>query len=438
MTARMMRMAAASARQLNMVPLGVLDVPSLIPANYGSGRFVWEITAQGYGYPGLTSTAQDGLSVWDWDAARNRYVLSNFATITGWKSLYSSQNSGNFCLVNASTVLASNNAANNLQSDTKAYRAITTIGTAPSATITFTAPMAYVYDEAGANIASYSNTVGYNGNALFGYSVGPSGAQPAADGWLQKLSSAAAVKNTTALRSSMPTDTTHGYPAGTGVAGLGGTTPNGYVVAEVSDNVSTGSTGRFQLVNCTGTPVAVGSQLSYARVAAGATTTCRVLPFGASSVLAFDFGASAYGAGRVSLLTANSATAPTTLVKTVDSAVPAPIDFPTAQLDFSYFAPESNASNNWFSEGKALVWAEWQTLDGRTFSRPVLIFSPNGINLGVSLPLTTIDGTASPVITGGPSAGCPIIAAPGGKAVVMVPRVRDGSLSGYDQYVYQL
>jgi hypothetical protein len=438
MTARMMRMAAATTRQINLIPLGVLGVPSLMPANFGAGRFAWEITAKGYGYPGLSSAVQDGLSVWDWDATRNRYVMSNFSTIAGWRNAYSSQAAGNFCFVNASIVIAANNAANVSSGDTKAYRAITTIGAAPSATITFTTPMTYAYDEAGPAIAAYSSAVGYSGNALFGYSVGPPSTPPAADGWLQKLSSTVGVKNTTALRSGMPTDTTHGYPAGTGIAGLGGATPNGYVVVEVSDDVSGGSTGRYQMVNCTGTPVAIGTQVSFVRAPAGALSVCRMLPFGAATVLVFDSGASVVGAGRASLLTANSATVPTTLAKTVDTVTPAPIDFPLAQLSSSSFISECNASNNWFAEGKALVWLQWQSTSGQTFARPAAVTSTGSANLSVTIPLLTIDGAASPVVSGVLGADHPIIAAPGGKAVVMVPRVKDGNPSTYDQYVYQL
>jgi hypothetical protein len=261
---------------------------------------------------------------------------------------------------------------------------------------------------------------------LYGLNGLPSATTYAAtNGWVQKVSSSATSRNATALRSGLPTDSSQGKP-GRRIASLGGATPNGYVVANVDDAV-TNATCRYQLVNCTSTPVAVGTQLTYAgNCFAGGD----MLQIGASAVAAVDFYNSA-GRGRVSLLTTNSATAPTTLSKGAEVLLPAPIDFALADLANAKLGVVPSC---WFTEGKTIAWVEWiPTTTGIHYLRPVIISSTGPTNISVSLPSTDLNGRPSPVVNSQGDCGF-IVAAPGGKAVLLM-RTADGEIT---QYVYQL
>lgn len=420
-------MAAATAKQLTVTPL---SAPVMPPANLLTGRFVWEIAAKGYGYPNVTGEeGVYGLSVWDWNSATGKYEMSNFATTFDYLSSYSSRGLGPIGFVNATSVIVTGNGYIESASDTKVGRATIAIGAAPSASITFQTPMAYAYDDP-VNYVPYgpgrTSAVPVNGNMLYGvYGYPTTTTYAATNGWVQKVSASATSRNATALRTGLPTDTTQGRPARK-IAALGGATPNGYVVANVDDSV-TNATCRYQLVNCTSTPVAVGTQLTYAgNCFAGGD----MLQIGASAVAAVDFYNSA-GRGRLSLLTTNSATTPTTLSKGAEVLLPAPIDFALADLANAKLGALHAC---WFAEGKTIAWVEWIAVStGMHYLRPVIISSSGPTNISVSLPSADSNGSPSPVVNSLDDCGY-IVAAPGGKAVLLVPTAK-GEIT---QYVYQL
>lgn len=425
MTIRALIMAAATAKQITVTPL---SAPVMPPANLLTGRFVWEIAAKGYGYPNIPADDNVyGLSVWDWNSVAGKYEMSNFATDGHYITDYSTGGTpiGVIGFVNATTVVVVVPGFES-SADTKAFRALIAIGAAPSAAITFQTPGTYAYDDPVNYAFERSVGVPYNNNLLYGFCGLPSATTYAAtNGWVQKLSTSAASRNATPLRSGLPTDASQGRPA-VRIAPLGGATANGYLVANVDDRV-TNATCRYQLVNCTSTPVAVGTQLTYA---GNSFEGGDLLALGASSVAAVDYYNGA-GRGRVSLLTTNSATAPTTLTKGAEVLLPAPIDFPLADLGP---AKISAIHSCWFTEGKTITWVEWASLvTGVHYLRPMIISSTGPTNIAVSLPLTDLSGQPSPVVNSRGDCGY-IVAAPGGKAVLLVPTAK-GEIT---QYVYQL
>lgn len=426
MTSRALIMAAATARQLTIAPF---SAPAMPPANLLTGRFVWEVAAKGYGYPNVPADESVyGLSLWDWNNATGMYEMTNFATHGNYITDYSTGGAGSgvICFATATSVILAG--LYEISADTKVSRALIAIGVAPSAAITFQTPATYAYDDPVNYVPPFNKSIGvaYSGNVLYSLSGYPTASTYAAtNGWVQKVSASTAAKNATALRSGLPTDSSQGKP-GARLAALGGAAANGYVVVNVDDRI-TNATCRYQLVNCTGTPVAVGTQLSYAgNCFAGSD----LLPIGASAVVAPDF-YNAAGRGRVSLLTTNSATAPTTLSKGAEALLPAPPDFPLADLANAKVALFHAC---WFTEGKTITWVEWISQStGNHYLRPMIISSTGPTNISVSLPATDMNGLTSPVVDGQSKCGH-IVAAPGGKAVLLVPTT-GGEIK---QYVYQL
>lgn len=448
MTARALIMSAASYQLMKFRSYRVGRGPSCIPPNYGYGRFVWEISGfQSYGYPGFGNGPTTGLSVWDWSPSANRYEMSGIATTTNWDTLYGTgapgllTASGALCMVNATQVLAVNAGAYESTSTTRVARSLTTLAAAPSGAITFTTPAtSTAYDEPTVASTEYSYGIAYNGNMLVGYaSDGAYGGYGTSNGWVQKIGVSTASRNATALRTGLPADLTQDRVAHY-IAGLGGASPNGYLVAGVTGASygAEGATARAQLVNATGTPVAVGAQLAYA-----ATGPRGLFALGATKVVMHDAPlVGAVNKGRLSLLNTNSASAPTTLTKGAEVYFPDPIDFPLSEYKSSITYSVALASNAFFEEGKSLIWVTWENVGFNSFwSRLARVTSTSASNLTMTL-VTEVDlnGKPAPVIFGSGSAfkiprgDHPIIPAPGGKAAVFVP-LDDGT---YEQYVYQL
>lgn len=431
MTARFLRYAAATARQFNI--LSYEHPPALLPPNLGAGRFVWFVEIAGYGYPGLSGGSKQFV-LFDFNAAINEYEPSNAITgVSGGD--YRPSQGGRVCMVDATTLEIITPSATAGSCD----RSVITIGAAPAISMTYTSRAAAAYAEVGAsnNFHSRSTPIAYGGSMIYGFWMsGLVVGYSATNGYLQKVSPASAVRNATALRSSLPLDTTQGSPVKS-IAGLGGATPNGYVVADVSDWVSSAGVGtcRYRLVNCTGTPVAVGSELSYA---GGPATNARdrLVSLSATQVVAIDRELGNATSTRLSLLNTNSATAPTTLTKGAEVVIPPPVGYTAAQVDYIAVLAEETASNNFIVSGKAVVWVLWYLVSGGVIYRPVVIASTGPANLTVTqLPAMDLRGRPLDALPGGIGVPGPVVAAPGGKVVVFARRNRDGQ---YEQFCYQL
>jgi len=433
MTARFLRYAAAAAKQFKIRSYD--HPPALLPPNLGSGRFVWYVDIAGYGYPGASGGAKSFV-LFDFNSNTNEYEPTN--SISGNSSsgaVYAPSAAGRVCMIDATTLEIIT------PSDTSGScdRNIITIGAAPSISMTYTSRTPAAYAEVGAPNSQHprSTPAAYAGNMLYGFSnYGPFAGYSATNGYVEKVSPSAAVRNATALRTSLPLDNTQGNP-GKSIAALGGATPNGYVVADVSDWVTSAAVGtcRYRLVNCTGTPVAVGTELSFA---GGPVTNARdrVLAISATQVVAFDRENSGATSARVSLLNTNSATAPTTLTKGAELAVPPPVGYAAVQVDSTVVLVEENASNNFIVSGKAVVWVRWLLLSGAQVVRPMLIASTGPANLTMTqLPATDLRGHPLDALPGGIGGPGAVVAAPGGKVVVFAQRARDLL---YEQFCYQL
>jgi len=433
MTARFLRYAAATAKQFKIRSYD--HPPALLPPNLGSGRFVWYLEIAGYGFPGASGGSKSFV-LFDFNSATNEYEPTNsISGISGSGAVYAPSANGRVCMVDATTLEVIT------PSDTSGScdRSVVTVGAAPSIAMAYTSRTAAAYAEVGAPNSQHprSTPAAYAGNMLYGFSnYGPFAGYTATNGYVQKVSPSAAVRNATALRTSLPLDTSQGNP-GKSIAALGGATPNGYVVADVSDWVTSAAVGtcRYRLVNCTGTPVAVGTELSFA---GGPVTSARdrVVAISATQVVAFDRETGNATSTRVSLLNTNSATAPTTLTKGAELAMPPPVGYTVAQVDYSVVLAEENASNNFIVSGKAVIWVRWALLSGGTVVRPMLIASTGPANLTITqLPATDLRGHPLDALPGGIRGPGPVVAAPGGKVVVFAQRARDGE---YEQFCYQL
>ena len=428
MTARFLRYAAATAKQFKIVSYD--HPPALLPPNLGSGRFVWFVEIAGYVYPGATGGAKSFV-LFDFNAATNEYEPSN--AISG--ADYGPSPNGRVCMVGATTLEVIT------PSDTVGAcdRSVITIGAAPATSMTYTSRTPAAYTEVGAvnNLHARSTPLAYGGSMLYGFWLnGFSIGYTATNGYVQKVSPSAASRNATALRSSLPLDSTQGSPVKS-IAGLGGAAPNGYLVADVSDWVTSAGVGtcRYRLLNCTGTPVAVGTELSYA---GGASTNARdrLVALSATQVVAIDRETTSATSTRLSLLNTNSATAPTTLTKGAEVVMPPPVGYTVAQVDYSIVLAEEVASNQFIVSGKAVVWVLWGMLSGGVIFRPMLIASSGPANLTVTqLPAIDLRGHPLDALPGGFAGIGPVVAAPGGKVVLFARRNRDGQ---YEQFCYQL
>jgi hypothetical protein len=431
MTARFLRYAAATAKQFNI--LAYDHPPALLPPNLGNGRFVWFVDITGYGYPGLSNGGKQ-LVLFDFNAAANEYEPSNaISGVSGGD--YRPSNGGRVCMVDATTLEIITSSATAGSCD----RNIITIGAAPAISMAYTSRTVAAYAEVGAlnNFHVRSTPTAYAGSMLYGFWVnGFAATYPATNGYVQKVSPSAASHNATALRSSLPLDGTQGQPVKS-IAALGGAAPNGYIVAEVSDFVASGGVGtcRYRLVNCTGTPVAVGTELTFAGNA-GSGSRDRLLALSTTQVVAIDRELLSTVSARISLLNTNSTTAPTTLTKGAEVVMPPPVGYTAAQVDYVAVLAEEVASNNFIVSGKAVVWVRWYMVAGGAIYRPVVIASTGPANLTITqLPATDLRGHPLDALGGGISGAGPVVAAPGGKVVVFAQRARDGQ---YEQLCYQL
>lgn len=443
MSLRMLRAAAASVRLLYMAT--VSTPPSMVPSSAGGNRFAWEIFARGANVPGLTSVEMQGMSIWDWNAAQNQYAMTNFQRPANWQTNYASLGVSRFCFVGATSLLVVGGFAQ-VPTDTKAYRAAIGVAASPDPSVSFITPFTYAYDDPTvASISRASSTpFAYNGSVVFSFAAdGSASTYPTANGYVEKVSASAAARNATALRTGLTADSTQNTVA-RAIAPLGGATTNGYAVVDVSD-LTASTTLRYQLVNATGTPVATGTQLTFAGSAYTNASIDRqqsLLPLGATKVVAFDQNTPA---GRLSLLTTNSASAPTTLTKGAEVALPPPVDFLPGLLDSAAVAFYTQASNNWFVDGKTLTWVVWKMTGGTSpafyFSRLAVIESTSTSSITVTLVTTDIRGRVVPPYQGIPY-NTAIVSAPGGKAVALVPSgpgdTSIDQLQRLEQYTFQL
>ena len=422
MTVRTLVMGAATFQQ------AVIDVvdntpPTLQPPAVSTGRFVWYANAKGVGVPGLTADASPVFLLWDWESATSRYKLVKaFPNYSPTGDSYAPIR-GQLAFVDATTLMSVSYWYGTTA--TSMGRALMNI--AANGTVTYTGANYNAYTEPGTatNTAARSNPTAYSGNLLYGLNVG---GYPTTNGYVYKVSSSAAVRNSTALRSSLPADSTQGRPVRS-MAQLGGATPNGYVVAEVTDFVSGGTTCRYQLVNCTGTPAAVGTQLSYAGSPATGSVRDYVLPLGSTKVVAFDFPS---GGMRASLLNTNSSTAPTTLTKGAEVTIPPPPGYTAGQISLVIADPRLNAVNNNFPEGSTVVWVAWYPAAGGVVELPVLLQSSSASTITATVLNTDITGK---VLSQFAKELGPILSAPGNKAVVFAKSTATGL---HEQFVYQL
>jgi hypothetical protein len=434
MTARFLRFAAATAKQFKI--LAYDHPPALLPPNLGSGRFVWFAIITGFGYPGISNVLSKSFALFDFNSALNEYELSNVVPHTDGGGLeYGPSTTGRLCMIDATTLEIITPSATSGSCD----RTIITVGAAPAVSMTYASRTVAAYAEVGAanNLHARSTPFAYSGNMLYGFWVGQqAGVYSATNGYVEKVSPSATSRNATALRSSLPTDSTQGNPVKS-VAALGGATPNGYLVADVSDFISSSGvfTCRYQLVNCTSTPVAVGTQLTFSGNAAS-NQRDRLVALSATQVVAIDQELSGTSSSRLSLLNTNSATAPTTLTKGAEALMPPPVGYTAGQVQYSAVIADENASNNFIVSGKAVVWVRWYMVAGNVIHRPVVIASTGAANLTITqLPATDLRGHPLDAIPGGIGGTGPVVGAPGGKVVVFAQRARD---SLYEQFCYQL
>jgi hypothetical protein len=392
---------------------------------------VWFARIGGFGYPGAKSGDDYSFTLFSFNVRKNEYEpVNSIPAISPSGQDYGFNVAAAMCMSDAGTleIFAPSNAAT-------CDRARISIAAAPGLNMTYAAYSAAAYTEPGVAQGNIrSAPLGFNSSLIYGFWFGQvAGVYSATNGYVEKLTAASAVRNSTALRSSLPTDNTQGSFVKS-IALLGGASPNGYLVAGVSDNVQSASIGtcRFQLVNCNGTPVAVGTALTYAgQVSFG--NADRLLALGATQVVAFDRDLQT-GGQRVSLLNTNSATAPTTLTKGTEIVVPPPSGYLVEQIYLGRVLAGFNAANNFFVSGKNVAWVEYQTVAGETLLRVLVLASTGATNLTMTQLGTDLRGKNINAVVGGISEG-PIVSAPGGKVVVFARRNRDGQ---YEQFTYQL
>lgn len=434
MTHRTLLGAAATAVRFSII--NYFGPPCVPPANYGSGRMLWYAAVAGFGYPGANSGNSHAFNVFDFDAKKNQYEPA--------RSLPAVSPSGHDYAPGINTWLAMIDATTLEIIRTNVTpgacdRLIISVAAAPGNVMTYAAENIAAYTEGAANSTNRRSwPIGHNGNLIYGFWAGAvNGVYAATNGYIQKVpASAAALRNSTALRSSLPADNTQGFFVRS-IALLGGAAPNGYVVAGVSDSVTNANVGtcRYQLVNCNATPVAVGAQLTFAgEVSIG--TANRILPLGATQVVAFDRELSSGLAigPRASLLNTNSAATPTTLTKGAELIFPPPLGYTVGQVQYAIVLAEENASNNFFAPGRTVVWVRWYLVAGPVIVRPMLISSTGAANLTVTQLGADLRGKDINAVPGDVTPG-PIVSAPGGKAVVFAKRSRDEQ---FEQFTYQL
>jgi hypothetical protein len=434
MTHRTLLGAAATALQFSI--LDYSGPPCVPPANYGAGRFVWYAAIAGFGYRGANSGADASYTLFNFNAQKNEYEpVSALPRNAPDGYDYGAIAGGWMAMVDATTLEIFGRSVTAGACD----RAQITIAADPGISMTYSGHTLAAYTEGAANVTNVrSKPCGFNSASIYGFWLGPvSGVYSATNGYIQKVPSVgAALRNATALRSSLPTTNSQGQFVKS-IALLGGATPNGYVVADVSDNVQSAGVGtsRYQLVNCNATPVAVGTAVTFAgEVALG--NTDRMLPLSATQVVVFDRELSpAMAIGpRASLLNTNSATVPTTLTKGAELIFPPPSGYTLAQISYAIVLPGENAANNFFVAGKTIVWVRWYLVAGTVVTRPMLLTSTGASNLTVSQLGADLRGKNINTVVGGVTEG-PIVSAPGGKAVVFARRGRDMQ---YEQFTYQL
>lgn len=440
MTNRFLRFAAASAKQFKFTPTAR---PYCLPANLSPTRFVWEGRVKGFGLPGISgSVFTSGLTVWDWNAANNEFELINFGSSSSgdYNNDFSSRsNSGPSGMVSANDLIVAQNSVQESGIDTKAYRAKMSIASSPNSAITFVQASTYAYDEPfNSHSPYYAPPATYNGALIFGMNRdGNAGSDwGSVNGYVQKVAVASAVYGGP-FRSGLASNSLQ-YTVGKQAVGLGGATPNGYVVLNVSDQ--TGTTITHQLINCTGTPTAVGAAVTYSGYVFGSGVD--LCPFGANTVLAMDLGSPVTYASKVVLLYTNSPTTPTTLAAGASAVTPAPLDFPLADLEYAYVQFGSQAVNLWIKEGRMLAWAIWKRKaasgDGAWY-RPVILSSTGTGNLTITVPTSDMTGKPCPVVTQNPGYGpispSYIVSAPGGKAVLFTQNT--DAAGGVNQYIFQ-
>lgn len=407
--------------------------PSQLPANYADqGRFVWELSAKGEGR-NLTPTEQTGMSLWQWNPGANRYDLVNFlAHPSYWDYAI---RLGTYAAVSNTEIIAVDGGYLASSQDTIAYRARWSMGASPSLTLAAVAPYTNCGNEAVTGPEFFSNGIGYNGALLFGYYDSD---YAAADGYISKLTASSLV-NSPAIQNPK-----YGQPA-VGACGLGGTSPNGYVVCSSQPDAST---TKYALVNCTGTPGLVAT-CSFA----GSPNSGSPIPLSATRVAVADSLTAQTKVGRVSLLYTNSASTPTTLTKGAECAVPLHPSLNIDQVSYMRASGWTQASNYWSGGSKALCWCYAQMdqaylppgITFRYYYYPVVIEASSDSSISLTIPATDIHGQPAPLLIHDDEHNIGnytlnVLGTPDGKAVIMYPsviRVTPG-LCAFTQQTFQL
>lgn len=419
---KVMHRLAMASRQPHMLNMSIDSYPCQLHPKYGMGRFVWDISARGT-VGGLGPTIKDGMSVWDFDTQNNKWRLSRFAPrsedyhSSDW-ARWSWTRSGVYALASDDIILGIDGSSDGSDSQTKeCWRALAGVDAKPRFGMSY-GDIEYAGEENTESIEFYSRPcVAFDGKLIFGYYSGWYGeTEQTYNGFINTVTETSFSAMSGALRTDLVIGQYSGQP-GLGLSFLGGENPNGYIVANAPGN-DLHTTSTFALVNCNATPFVV-SRVSWPGYQVSIKGVC---PISATRMVVADRLDSSYN-GRLNLIYANSATAPSQLTRGAYVTMPDPPDgcgYASVDVDFSA-CNVMGCSNYWVKDGAFLVLVYWKMHNEKYIYAPCIVRSTSNTNLTIEHATQDVNGD-SPTLYDGDDYGnyrLTTVGAPGGKATVL-------------------
>lgn len=379
-------------------------IPSQLPMNYNAGRFILPCNTKFNGgtFKGITGTETNGLMVFDFDSSINKYRITKFEEFSSYWDFVIGRSSTCFAFVDNTTILGISKLGVSTNTDVERCK----INVASDGDITFTTPYSIAGSDASVNSSMtlpYYGIQGYDGTIYYGcYSAG----NPAitSNGYLNKATATTLSIMSGSINTGLPSSSYQGEP-GAGIALLGWTTPNGYLIVNASREDAY-TYCRYKLINATGTPTLGSGSVSYT----GTLTVQTLIPISATRVLAAECTSSSFDYGRVSLLYTNSSTTPTSITQGATATFPSIPNgqaFTASDVDSQWFSFYKHASNYKAKENKILTLACFKLFSaselagGLTYYEvnvPCIIEAISNTSISISFPAYDINGEPSTII----------------------------------------
>jgi len=281
-----------------------------------------------------------GYGVFDWDYDNDRYELTRFNALPYYSGSWGAQ-----CVVWVSDtdVRIIGNLVKDSSQDTIRHAGKISVNAA--GVISWIEPATTACGNDLVNNAIYYPgwAIGYNGGAIHPYANGAFSPSPTSNCYIGKITATNSATNLGPLRSGLTSGAQHAPLCSLGASAAG----NGYAVGV--QNCYQDSTAGTMYVGLYNVAIATPSLVTTCSYS-GRPGTWGPLHLGGQKVLVHDNHTIDYN-GKVSLLTTNSATSPTSLTQSSTAFAPT-LPFRSGDVEYSYPAAGGfNAQNYWVSEG---------------------------------------------------------------------------------------